>query len=64
MRYIDKGFIEYETTVAFEKQAQQEEARKSLYYLKQLRDDHARLNDPYGVKHYEQAITDLERFLK
>mgnify|MGYP003649803045 FL=1 len=69
-RHIDKGFIEYETNLAFEKQAQQEETRESLHYLEQLRDDHARLDDPTGVNHYEQAIAehlfmaDLERFLK
>ena len=59
MRHIDKGFIEYESNLAFERRAQQEEARKSLYYLEQLRDDHVRLNDPVGVQHYEQAIADL-----
>jgi len=58
MRHIDKGFIEYESNLAAERWAQTEEARESLIYLKQLRDDHARLNDQAGVEHYERSIGD------
>ena len=61
MRYIDKGFIEYEANVAKERLAQKEEAIEMAYYLTQIRDDPAILGAIDGVRHYNKAIKELER---
>ena len=64
MRYIDAGFIERETQHAIEMRASINEALESVHYLTEIRDEHERLNDSYGVAHYESAIDAHLEYIK
>ena len=63
MREIDAGFIGYEMLHAT-KRASITEALESVHYLTEIRDEHERLNDSYGVAHYESAINAHLEYIK